>query len=253
VEVATKELPHIEVQRLAWVQLKYPDRILNECAKVKPDILILQLGSWETAQGVTRYIRTRLDVTSASGGSKSGSSLVEPFVPPVGLSWFIGQTLRTAFDAMLFHQVVDLRVVGKRVDALFSHIAMLKLPAVLVLGALPCPDRVIMRYRKILSAMMEVAALRNGFRFTDVLPIFQTARRAGLSRADLYADRTHLAAGGHVLTGRIVGAEIRNLLNAIGQAEDPTTSEHIAIQQQTCDTLIVAAKKQPAVALTRIC
>ena len=61
VEVATKELPHIEVQRLAWVQLKYPDRILNECAKVKPDILILQLGSWETAQGVTRYIRTRLD------------------------------------------------------------------------------------------------------------------------------------------------------------------------------------------------
>jgi hypothetical protein len=198
-----------EARTLACLTLTHPERLVALCGNYKPEVLVLQLGNWETNAGFRQYLRKQSGFASSS---VVGTSKVEgaPLSFRPGLRWHAKSRVRQVLDLILGHPLVNLEWMQKLLNIFFTEVAALKIPAVLVLSPLPCLDPVHRFYRQRLLPVFEAEVSKHGFPYLDVFNLYGRDGRAHAD--DLFADAGHLNIAGHHWLGEVVGHRIHSLM-----------------------------------------
>ena len=207
-----------DVQTLARLPLTQPERLAVVCGKYQPELLVLQLGNWETKVGLREHLRRRRGLASSRASLDTISLEAASLVFRPGFRWRAKTRVRQVLDLILGHTLVNTHHMEMLLDIFFDEVVALNIPDVLVLSPLPCLDPVHWFYRQRLLSVFEAASSRRGFLYLDVFDLYSRDPRAHAE--DLFADPDHLNVAGHRWLGEIVGHRIHSLM--VGK----TTSLH---------------------------
>jgi hypothetical protein len=220
VTIALNVLAHsgleCEARTLEHLPLTHPERLKQFCTSYRPDVLVLQVGNWETNKGLRDYLRTTVGLKKTSSHSKTSYSVTRtpgehaPTSFHPGLMWRTKSVARQVVDVMLLHTIVDVQKVHRLLSVFFSEVATLRISAVIALSPLPCADPVHMYYRRRVLPAFEAEATKHGFHYLNAFFLQTHERRATC----IFADAGHLNAEGHRMLGELVGRHIASLLAA---------------------------------------
>jgi hypothetical protein len=223
VTIALNVLAHsgleCEARTLEHLPLTYPERLEQFCMSYRPDVLVLQLGNWETNTSLREYLRKTVGLKTSSHRKTSSHSKTSLSATPTprehaptsfhpGLMWRAKSIARQVVDVMLLHTIVNVQKVHRLLSVFFSEVATLRIPAVIALSPLPCADPVHMYYRRRVLPAFEAEATKHGFQYLNVFFLQTHERRAPC----IFADAGHLNAEGHRMLGELVGRHIASLL-----------------------------------------
>jgi hypothetical protein len=207
--------------RTGHVALTHPERLEAVHAEVAPDLLVLQLGSYETCLRVS--VRVKRSVRTLAPVLLAGEPDANDWVPAPNrvvredVNWRAHSLARGVGDWLTGHRLVDLPTQRRHLTTFLDRVGALPLPRVLVLSPLPCADPTILRYRRRFAPTFAAESAARGFGYLDAFECLST-RDSPRVGAALFADRIHLSALGHRLLGGLLATAIeRTLLVPTGQ------------------------------------
>jgi hypothetical protein len=188
------------IRTLDKVNLKRTDMIVDECVRFPPDILVLQLGHYESGVWIGKRVRRLFKVAkrdSTQERSSEHSLGTQPFSKVRSLARIIANRLLT-FAGEPPYELVNFPT---DLDRCFAQIQSIGIPMVLVLSPFPCPDYIAQARRRQMDSAFTRLSSKYAFHYLDVTN--------DLRHPDLYADAFHLGANGHkrlaeLLTGLIL-------------------------------------------------
>jgi len=217
----------IEVRTLLHVSLASTARIVEACRACRPQVLVLQLGHYESslplAKRMARLLRGRM---AGEGHPVRDVSSWTPNYEPNPALRFRDSWRRRAKSALKLAIDGLLRLLGRpafkreRLQRLLAQmldeVRALGIPQVVVLSPFPVRDLTIARYRRQLRLTLALEAARHGCQFLDVSGIGQQQ-----PRGEWFADDRHLGRKGHHAVGLLLAEKIGALLtvSAAGQRE----------------------------------
>ena len=221
-------------------RLSSPRRVLRQCEAFKPQILVLQLGHYESLlylhKRYARLLKRRNGGSSseASGSSESSESSSEEASTSFStseinsmagrrlsrwsiLSWPVLWALDRYLTISGFPHV-KLSVAIEQASSYFQAIQQIEIPHVFVVEPFPHADFPLALSRRKLSAVMRKIATEHGFRFVETAkPLKQWSKtnRQGRSwRETLFLDSAHLSAQSHVKVGELLAVAIDEALQS---------------------------------------
>ena len=224
----------VEAATLAGLPLTHAERLIKLCTEFKPELLLLQLGNWETMHVTFRdYLRRKGQARTSWGAvqvglidflgtvvfgrqPKSSSAAVPPKgahsspSSPVGPRWYVWSRSRRLLDLVLGHPLLNLEQTENLIRIFFAQVAALNIPAVLVLSPLPCLDPTHRFYRRKLLSIFQVEAKKNGFAYLDAFSCLVSQAHTD----HLFEDADHLNVAGHQWLGQIVGQWIHSVISS---------------------------------------
>ena len=204
------------IQSVGYLKLSHRRRLLEGLKGAVPDILVLQFGNPELNKSLSEYLLSRLHVRrKAAAGPDSGESnrLSDPesFVSSGSYLWNTGKAL---LDACLGHPLIDFDHIAGLWDRLLSELKTCPVRRTVLLSPFPCPDPLVMHYRRRGSACFREAANRWNCDFIDVVDAIPIGRREAFSR-DYYRDVFHLGASGQEAVGDAVAIHLEAILRTV--------------------------------------
>jgi len=185
----------VRASRVGYLKLAHRRRVVAACRGAAPDVLILQFGHPELNKSLSAYWRSWLGLPPAESDSSDFAPLSDP-----GSLVSSGSELRrrskALIDRLLGHPLVDFGRIETLWDRLLAEIARCDVPRTVVLSPFPCPDPLVMYYRRRGGAVFAEVARRHGHEYIDLLDTLPSARRDTLAPG-CYADVFHLGPRGH--------------------------------------------------------
>lgn len=175
----------------------------------RPDVLVLQLGNYETTATFKQYFRRVLGLTKKVDSNVSTLAADAEF--PGEVKWRLKCRVKLWMDLLLRHQLVQVPAVARLLAMTFDHVALTRVPHVIVLSPLPCADPLYMRYRRELAGLFERESAARNFTYVDLL---ETP-----GEAKFFADATHLNRKGQHWVGQAVARAVFTAIGT-GPAED---------------------------------
>lgn len=188
----------VESEILQPVAVHHTSRIIEFVEATRPDVVVLQLGNFETSLRVRSLVRRAIGLRGlrtegAYDPTADGGYISRPdmsYRPSVGRS-IRAQTRATLHRAWLWRLVAPEQI-ARRMDSAARAVSAASVVPVFSLDPLPCADPVIEGYRR--AVRDALPARSQAYRRVDLRP----ALEGGLG-ATSFADPFHLAAAGHRL------------------------------------------------------
>ena len=202
----------LEGHVLAYVPLSHTAELMARCQEVRPDILVLQLGHYETESAIKRRVRTLLhlpqpprhkstsvpasnSVPSQSSSSESSSKSKSNGGGTIGLSRWPTPTrvVKYWLDLALCAAglpSVNLPKIRSHSRELFSQIAAAGIPHVVVMSPFLTMPAQTNRYRRSVGRVLREEATAAGFPYLHLDDIFGSS--LSHRRYELHCDDLHL-------------------------------------------------------------
>jgi hypothetical protein len=188
------------VDVVSSINLGHTKRAGQACANFSPEILILQLGHFET----TKPFRdgTASGTTTTDGKSlRSSAAPHELFNSRLNtLKWDVKNLVKqqiVRLSGTAFFDEVDIH---RKLEVFCNLITSFDIPRVILLSPFPCADRVSLGCRLKLLEVFRENAMKSGFVYLDVM----NSLLASANGKDIYYDGIHLNKRGHTLLGKLV-------------------------------------------------
>lgn len=198
------------IHRLAYLPLSRPSRLADECAAVRPDLVVFQLGHFELSGRLSAYLMSALGRRVREHSKSSSMTPACPIASPVLFEW--KSELKAALDRVLGHPLVDFDRFEHSLGKMAAVLANSPGARALLLTPLPCADPLSLYYRRASRAAFGRAAAARGFDFVDVLECGPHRRPRRFGPDEFYFDAIHLGAAGHVAVANAVSAALVPLL-----------------------------------------
>ncbi len=249
--LALEQLQHrhpslpLEAHVLAYVPLSRTAEILAGCQEVHPDILVLQLGHYETESAIKRRVRTLLRLPQPARHSGSGSSSVDGSSSSCEPSSSNSSSLANKSSSVLSSRPsrwptpkrivkywldlalgaaglpsVDFPRVRQHSRELFAYIAQAGIPHVLVLSPFLALPAMVNRYRRVVGCILREEAAAAGLTYLELDAVFGPA--LSRRRWELHWDEVHLnELGQHSVAALLTEALEKCLPRELSSAERP--------------------------------
>lgn len=222
-----KQLPCV-ARCAPQVNLSTAPLLVRECTRFRPDVLVLQLGHYESAIWVTKRARKLL---SRSWPREAGASSVETSShSSKGASrrlWRARSVVRYAGDKLLGvlgQPAYPLSAFAPALGALLREIRRLGISRTYLLCPFPCLDYATRLRRRAIGPCFPAEAEKHGCRYVDVSDELEGSPG---SRWSLFADPFHLGVEGHrrigVKLARAIGTDVMADMTILGLVEVPST------------------------------
>jgi glycosyltransferase involved in cell wall biosynthesis len=194
---------------LSAIHLEHAHRVVEVCDGIKPNILILQMGHFETTKRLFRSSdqwATLLGEVRPSGGPMINPN--ELFMNPAQtLMWDVMNLLKLVLWQVLGEDHFDVSAFKGKLKTFASEIMGMNIPKVILLSPFPCADRVTLRHRRKILKLFQTEAERSGFIYLDVM----SKTLAAAKGKDMYFDAIHMNQKGHAFIGHLVADCILSL------------------------------------------
>ncbi len=264
-KVMLAEIGSAELTTIAPVNLRHYIPLTTHLQQQSADVLILQLGNYETLASIKKHIRavlrakrqSRLVASQSSSceNVKRDTAALDPdtvFQPTA--AWRLrvfGKQLYSATVGHLRPLLFDAAKLERSYERLISE--LLHSPSgapafIIVMAPIPCADHLIRRCR--LQASEILQRLSNGFsqQFPSRVLFLDSARALGVdARTDLssaesvFADDLHLNRRGHLALGTALTALIRNHIQDHFAADIPASAR----KEVSSSTLPLSSSQHP--------
>lgn len=219
--VLKSEFPSVdcELRVLGYVNLSSGARIMRECIEDTPDILVLQLGHYESSIPLKKRLLALIRPRNSVARLKDVSSTVLNLPPLPDIHFRDGWCRKIKSAAKLFldsllcsvgHAGMEYSTIELKLAELLQGVRELEIRRVFVLSPFPCVDATISRYRQQLHSLFSAEARRSQSEFVDVSLIDQVVHVT--PRNDLFADDRHLSVEGHAAVGVLVAKHVARAL-----------------------------------------
>ena len=223
VQIAATKLNMTLVNEMAAapINLGQVQAVKKVCDRSKPDILILQMGHFETTKPILRRLSNGVPLQRGDQPENMlATSRPKAFFTTRAKTaiWDIKNFLKLVLSLMSVTNRFDPKQVERELQAFVGVIARLNISMVVLLSPLPCADWVTLRRRKSVLKFFRREADRAGFLYLDVMNKMLAAVRG----KNLYFDPIHLNEKGHALLGQlIVDCILHDARHSSGQSEKP--------------------------------
>jgi hypothetical protein len=200
----------IDCRAIPYLAFARFSRLAAECRQWKPDTLVLQVGHYEMTPGR----RIRKLVPALSRRRKRPVPGATPDRMPVrvfsrrSLEARLWLGLRSLADLLSASSLVDMAQFQRELEAFFAKVSTLDVENVIVLGPLPCADRLSMRYRLRAEPMYRELAARHGFVYMDLMDLEPPSSDDSFAPAAFFSDYYHLGAAGQQKVAGEVAVEL---------------------------------------------
>jgi len=206
-------------ESLVYMNLRTGPKLAEACRERQTEILVLQLGHYETLPRFEKLLRIRRY-------RSDGFSMADPetYIPAPGRRYQPTLKARSiqarrlalaaAFRAVgLGNRVFDLAAMVAGLDSIFANLAPLGLRAILLLSPFPCPDPLSHSLRRRAAPVFAQAAQRHGCVYVDAFTMLE-AFPAGPTFNANFADAEHLSRDGHQGVGVLIGQHLRRVIES---------------------------------------
>jgi hypothetical protein len=220
------------------VLLSDKQKVLHSCGEFHPDVLVLQLGHYESARPLKQRIRklfSKRGLLAKAPSTKNSHKTYE-----FSLSHRI-ECSRWPTPKKVLKFILDLALRGMGcpgigidvarhdISLLFDALRGAKVQHVVVMSPFAGPSAVINRYRRELATVLAEKAYGFGFTYFDLADLFGGA--FSHKRVGLYCDEQHLTVKGETLVGGAVASVIDGLLSA---AKLPAETRRASAPELAC-------------------
>lgn len=196
-----------ELKRVNHLLYSKPHSMVAALKDFAPDVVLLQIGNYESLPKMKQWLMRRLHMTSrytrqSGSGDRNWTPLPDVTLRP-SLAWWTKIVTKQVVDNVLGHPFLDEFAERDRLQKFAGLIATHRIPCVILLSPLPCADPTVMQYRRRLGQIFSQVAEFHGFTYVDVMDKLVSLVDERRKFA-IYADQIHLNAVGHQLLGAIV-------------------------------------------------
>lgn len=222
--VALRRIGHPEAENpavLLYVNLRSAVKVEQACRQSGAEVLVLQLGHYETMPLLRRMLRS---------GGMSGWSVSRPIRDPhprepearpeARFRWSMTSRLifarRVALGILFYaiglgRRIFDGRALTAELDEMLELLGRLPLKAILLVAPFSCPDPLTRFCRRRAHRLFVEAARRHGCILVDAFVLLESFA-PGASFEENFADPNHLSLLGHERVGALLGRELARVL-----------------------------------------
>ena len=220
-----------EARTLLHVSLASLTAIVTACRQFRPDVLVLQLGHYESSLPLTKRLM-RLVRASAVGPGRDVSSWTPDYQPNPELCFTesrqrrLKSGIKLAIDSLLRlfgRPAFDAARLEQQAAAILAQAKAAGVAHVVVLSPFPALDATIARYRRELRDLLLVEAARQGCHYLDCSGVAHGAPE------EYFADDRHLAREGHRRVGLLLAEKIGRVLALDVTRPRPVASVHAPV------------------------
>lgn len=208
-----------ESRHISHLTLSRLELLLAESRSFRPDVLVLQLGHFESGlwlrQRTRKLLNRLLSLTKTPRTMSDSDSMSRGTLP--GSLWRVQSWLRIAGDKLLScagFPPYALSEFPHHLRRFLAEVRSLSVPHVLVLSPFPCLDRGIMMRRRAMHACLATEAARNNYQFLDMTGDLSDPQPL---HASICADAFHLGIEGARRVGTKLASAIRKQVLSAGQ------------------------------------
>lgn len=203
-----------EARTLLHVSLASVKTILTACRQFRPDVLVLQLGHYESSLPLAKRLARLLRVRPVGTG-REVSSWTPNYEPNPELCFTetrqrrLKSGLKLAIDSLLRlfgRPAFEVARLEQPAAAIMAQAKAAGVAHVVVLSPFPALDATIARYRREMRDLLLVEAARQGCHFLDCAAIAHGAPH------EYFADDRHLAREGHRRVSLLLAEKIGRVL-----------------------------------------
>jgi len=220
-EILSRRGVFIESELVTHVALHRPERVIAKLHDWNPDLLVLQVGHFETQKTFGQWLRgERRRKKSGRGASKPTSGSEDP--PKFGgysrkgvvyRVWVAGKRI---LDRALDHPLVDFPEFGTKLSSFCHTIRKAFAGPAILMSPLPCADPVVGFYRDRACLFYRRAANECGFDFLDCRHLHPPPEDHVFDAAHYFADPVHLGRVGHRDVGEHLAQAMENKWWTVG-------------------------------------
>jgi hypothetical protein len=206
---------------LSYANLKSTAKIAETCTKESIDILVLQIGHYESPRPLTKAWRRQ-----HRPSKKPVLGRDVPFEPQPGLEF--RPSLKGTFRSwvrlfnipllMLTGRIRNLfyrKNVEQLLDSCLTDLDKLPLKAILLMTPLTCPDGLVCRYRRKAYPLFVAAAQKHDCVLVDTYKLLEDCDKANYIRQ--FADYYHMSRFGHERVGTLIAKHLNEAAVKINQ------------------------------------
>ena len=220
VSVALRQLNHPAAEHpevLGYANLHSGEQIAAACRARNTQILVLQLGHYETLPKMKKMLHLGGTPTCSSSHPSTSAHPHPPpdtpearFVPTLRIRTVFARRFALGWILRrigLGHRVFDGPSLGMALDTLLSELDSLGLRTTVVLSPFSCPDPLTRSNRRQAAGLFAQAARRHGCLFLDAFALLEAFK--GQDFYANFADPNHLSRLGHERIGQALAAVLR--------------------------------------------
>lgn len=196
----------ISLASIGHLKLSHGPKVFETVRRLRPEILILQVGHFELTNGGSSYSTKKLALSGSRSASKNPHKLAKNrFQTATGrLIWHVRCAVKDLANRFLSRWKVDLQQLETEFNCFLYEIAQCSC-RVILLSPLPCADPIFDGLRRQAgSCFKSVASRYPEVEYLDVLKDpFLT--RSGF---EPFLDGTHLSADGHFRLAQLLASQI---------------------------------------------
>ena len=203
-----------ESRQLCHVNLRRANELVVECQSFRPDVLVLQLGHYESGLWVSKRLRRLLRRGKHSPLSGRASDDADQTMSSTQSKW-LRSILGAVMDRLLTlagSPPYSLLALPSDLDRFLGEIQFLAIPIVFVLSPFPCPDMAVKKRRDAMCSSFMELSRKYGFHYLDVTRDLNPALLK--LKPSLYADALHLGTEGHERVGALLADAVRDQIHA---------------------------------------
>lgn len=193
-----------DTRYIAHVSLSKASIVVGECQRLHPDVLVLQLGHYESGIWVSKRLRKLFGrgksrkISSESSTESESISVTSPRQPMS----LLRSILRSTADRLLTlagSPAYPLSAFESDLDCFLKQVHAVSIPFVFLLSPFPCPDPPVRKRRRAMYSSFAEFSRKYGFCYLDVTGDLDPA--TWKTNPSLYADAFHLGCEGHKRVG----------------------------------------------------
>ena len=194
-------------EAVPYVPLHHPEKAVDACRRFRPDILVLQLGTWELGKELGSYLLSRLgfQVKKRSSSSKEAPQMAH--APRYTLKARAKQWI----DQALGHPLIDFAEYAAKFRTFLAAVEPCA-GQVLVLAPIPAADFTAQHYRLLADPIVRAAVAERHFTYVDVLSGCPGLEERVMGPDRFFADAIHLGIAGHAAISRQLAIQITKVL-----------------------------------------
>jgi len=235
IRVGLGSTPHVTLSTVAPLNLRNYPRLLKHLRQQPADVLILQLGNYETLGSIPKHFRTTFRIGRRSGISSTGSKTI---VGDVGIPvkpdsvFFPSTAWRLRILAKQVYSLAATKLNSPLFDAEDFRLLCQEFLAgvsesssgpkhIIFLSPLPCADHMIRRNRSQAAEIVRKTCRESASHFRPQLHYLDSSEALGIGHqtqqlfaAGIFADDLHLNSRGHHLLGRALASLLHEIFEA---------------------------------------
>lgn len=197
---------------LDYVILRSGPRVLAECRERKVELLVLQLGHYETMLSFRKiFHRNRSNGSTVAEHIRYAPEPDKIYRPT--LQSIMMSSCRFALAGILAglgqnKGLMSEATMSASLDSILTSLEPLALGKVLVISPFSCPDPLTRARRRVVARIFEREAEKHGCVFIDAFGMLESFGR-GKAFLSNFADQYHLSRLGHERVGLLVGKHLK--------------------------------------------